>query len=97
MADTATEPLNVLLITSDQQRWDTLGVNNPAIQTPALDRLAREGIVYDRAYTCNPVCTPARVSVLTGHYPSRHGCYTIGTSLPEDYPTVPRAMTAAGL
>lgn len=88
--------MNVLLITSDQHRWDALGCNSNVLKTPALDRLAAEGIVYDRAYTCNPVCTPARVSILTGEYPSRHGCYTIGTSLPEDYPTLPQAMAEAG-
>ena len=90
------EPLNVLLITSDQQRWDALGRENPVLRTPALDRLADEGLLFERAFTCNPVCTPARVSILTGHYPSRHGCYTIGTGLPEDYPTIPAAVEAAG-
>ncbi len=89
-------PMNVLVITSDQQRWDALGVNSPVLKTPALDALAAEGIVCDRAYTPNPTCTPARVSLLTGHYPSRHGCYTIGTGLPEDYPTVPGALAEAG-
>jgi uncharacterized sulfatase len=90
------KPLNVLLITSDQHRWDCLGRYNQRIQTPALDRLAADGILFDRAYTCNPVCTPARISMITGEYPSRHGCYTIGTSLPTDYPTAPRHMTDAG-
>jgi len=88
--------MNVLLITSDQQRWDALGSENPVLKTPALDRLAREGILFQRAYTCNPVCTPARASILTGHYPSRHGAYTIGTCLPEDYRTVPQVMSEAG-
>ncbi|MBT3378440.1 MAG: sulfatase-like hydrolase/transferase [Lentisphaerae bacterium] len=87
---------NILLITSDQQRWDTLGVYNPAIHTPNLDRLAAGGVVYDRAYTTNPTCTPARCSILTGHYASRHGCYCIGTSLPDDYPTVPAELSRTG-
>ncbi len=92
----AQRPLNVLVITSDQQRWDALGVYNDRIRTPNLDTLARRGVVCDHAYTPNPVCTPARVSLLTGEYPSRHGCYTIGTSLPEDYPTVPARLAEAG-
>jgi arylsulfatase A-like enzyme len=87
---------NVLLITSDQHRWDVMGYNNPLLKTPNLDALARDGIIFDRAYTCNPVCTPARVSILTGHYPSKHGCYTIGTSLPEGYPTVASLFANAG-
>ena len=41
---------NILLITSDQQHWSTLGCLNPEIQTPNLDRLASEGTLYERAY-----------------------------------------------
>lgn len=91
-----TERLNILVITSDQQRWDAVGWENPVVQTPHLNGLAARGTIYDRAYTCNPVCTPARCSLLTGHLPSRHGCYTIGTSLPMDYPTVPGFLSRAG-
>ncbi|NQU44347.1 sulfatase-like hydrolase/transferase, partial [bacterium] len=79
---------NVLLITSDQQHWNTLGVNNPRIQTPSLDRLAREGVNFDRAYTINPVCSPTRATLITGLYPAWHHCWTIGVKLPEDVPTV---------
>ncbi len=79
---------NILLITSDQQHFDTLGVTNSRIQTPALDRLAAEGTRFDRAYTCNPVCSPARSSIITGLYPAWHHCWTIGVKLPEDVPTV---------
>lgn len=89
--------MNVLLITSDQQRWDTIGRLNPGICTPNLDRLADRGILFDRAYTVNPVCTPTRCSILTGEYPSRHGCFHVGTSLPESYsPTVAHRFTDAG-
>ncbi len=87
---------NVLLITSDQQRWDTIGILNDKIKTPNLDKLARDGILFNRGYTNNPVCTPSRISMLTGHYPSKHGCYTIGTSLDEDYPTVPEIVSKNG-
>lgn len=79
---------NILLITSDQQHYDTLGIDNSRIQTPALDRLAREGMVFDRAYCSNPVCSPSRASIITGLYPAWHGCWTIGVKLPEDVPTV---------
>ncbi|MBT3344986.1 MAG: sulfatase-like hydrolase/transferase [Gemmatimonadetes bacterium] len=89
--------MNILLITSDQQRWDALGRLNPAIRTPNLDRLAARGILFDRAYTVNPVCTPTRCSMLTGQYPSRHGCFHVGTSLPDGYgPTVADRFTDAG-
>jgi len=81
-------PLSILLITSDQQHFDTLGVTNPRIRTPNLDRLAREGTRFDRAYCCNPVCSPSRSSIITGLYPAWHHCWTIGVKLPEDVPTV---------
>lgn len=79
---------NILLITSDQQHWDTLGVSNPRIRTPALDRLATEGTRFTRAYCNNPLCTPSRSTIITGLYPSSHGAWTIGVKLPEDVPTV---------
>ena len=83
-----TDKPNILLITSDQQHFSTLGVTNPRIKTPALDRLCREGTRFTRAYCPNPVCTPSRSSLITGMYPSQHGAWTIGVKLPEDVPTV---------
>jgi arylsulfatase A-like enzyme len=80
--------LNVLLITSDQQHWTTLGQLNPKIQTPALDKLAEQGTTFTRAYCPNPTCTPTRGSLITGKYPSQHGAYSLGTKVPEDEPTV---------
>jgi uncharacterized sulfatase len=89
--------MNFLLITSDQQRWDAIGSVNSAIRTPNLDALAREGIRFEQAYTVNPVCTPSRCSMLTGQYPSRHGCWHVGTSLPADYtPSVAGEFSRAG-
>lgn len=87
---------NVLLITSDQQHYATLGVANPDIRTPHLDRLAREGARFTRAYCPNPTCTPTRASIITGMYPSAHGAWTLGTKLPEDTPTVGALLHAHG-
>src|SRR5689334_3736817 len=89
-------PLNILLITSDQQHHSTLGCINPRIQTPHLDRLAREGIRFDRAYCNNPLCSPSRSTIITGLYPSQHHCWTIGVKLPEDVPTVGSLLSRAG-
>ncbi|MFW6217659.1 MAG: sulfatase [Verrucomicrobiota bacterium] len=72
---------NILLITTDQQRWDHLGLAGLAgIETPNLDRLGREGRLFNRAYCPSPTCTPSRVSTLTGRYPSRHGSWSIGVN-----------------
>jgi len=90
------ERLSVLLITSDQQHWNTLGGNNPEIQTPALDKLARQGTTFTRAYCPNPTCTPTRGSLITGKYPSQHGAYSLGTKLPETEPTIGDLFNAAG-
>lgn len=89
-------PPNILLITSDQQHWNTLGVINPKISTPNLDRLCREGTRFQRAYCPNPTCTPTRASIITGLYPSQHGAWTIGTKLPEDVPTLGDALQQHG-
>jgi arylsulfatase A-like enzyme len=87
---------NILLITSDQQHWQTLGIHNSRIRTPALDRLAAEGSNFTRAYCPSPVCSPSRASIITGMYPAWHGCWTIGVKLPEDVPTVGEALRPAG-
>ncbi|NGP45550.1 sulfatase-like hydrolase/transferase [Bacillaceae bacterium SIJ1] len=79
---------NVLLITSDQQHWNTIGAFNEEISTPHLDRLVREGTTFTRAYCPNPTCTPTRASIITGAYPSQHGAYSLGTKLLEDRHTV---------
>lgn len=87
---------NILLITSDQQHWNTLGAINPQIHTPALDRLCTEGTRFTRAYCNNPVCSPSRSTLITGLYPSWHGCWTIGVKLAEDVPTVGEHLSAHG-
>src|SRR5690348_18484979 len=87
---------NILLITSDQQHWNTLGTINPEISTPNLDRLASEGTQFSRSYCPNPTCTPTRASIITGKYPSQHGAWSLGTKLFEDEHTVGEEFQSAG-
>lgn len=76
---------NILWICTDQQRWDTLGVNgNPFVQTPHLDQLADEGVLFERAYCNNPVCMPSRSSFLTGLYPTATGVPFNGYNYPDE-------------
>jgi arylsulfatase len=76
---------NLLYITSDQQRWDSLPCYGlDFIQTPNLDRLAREGMVFERCIVPGAVCVPCRASMLTGQYPSTTGVLTNGTWLRDD-------------
>jgi len=88
---------NILLLYTDQQRWDALGVNgNPDIQTPNLDRLAQEGVNLDHLFVQNPVCMPSRVSMLTGQYPSTLGIGRNGVPVPADTITLPRMLCNYG-
>lgn len=87
---------NILLITSDQHHFSGMGYNNPEVKTPNLDRLAAQGMIFDRAYCPNPTCTPSRSSIITGMYPSQHGAWALGTKLPEDVHVVGDDFTAAG-
>ncbi len=64
--------LNLLLITVDQQHFRLMScAGDPHVRTPNLDRLAGQGVRFDRAYSANPVCVPARYSLMTGHMPHR--------------------------
>lgn len=95
MPHPATGP-NIVLITTDQHHFQALGRWGGVLQTPALDALAADGTIFDRAYCPNPLCSPSRSSIITGQYPSRHGCWTIGTKLDEDRQTVGSLLGAAG-
>jgi arylsulfatase len=88
---------NILLILTDQQRWDTIAAaGNAQIKTPNLDRLAREGTRFDSAYTPAPVCVPARCALHYGQYPLTSGCFENNYSMPDDRPSVADALTSAG-
>ena len=65
---------NLLLVTSDQHRADTLGcAGHPCVRTPHLDQLAREGVRFDNAYADCPVCIPARTTLITGRRAHENG------------------------
>jgi arylsulfatase A-like enzyme len=79
----------ILFITTDQQRYDSLGCNgNRFCRTPNIDALAKNGLNYARAYNQNTVCMPARSTILTGQYVRTHGVFANGVPLPEDAPSV---------
>ncbi|HEY4942430.1 MAG TPA: sulfatase-like hydrolase/transferase [Rhizomicrobium sp.] len=83
----------ILFITTDQMRFDALGVNGQTIaRTPAIDALARAGINYTRCHAQNVVCMPARATMITGQYVTTHGVWMNGVPLPEDAPSVARLL-----
>ena len=66
---------HILILFTDQQRKDTIGAfGNEYIQTPNLDRLAEESVIFDNCITPSPVCVPARLCMFSGQYPNRTGC-----------------------
>src|ERR687898_1292077 len=88
---------NILFLCTDQQRYDALGCyENPRIQTPAIDGLAQDGVLFERCYVQNPVCAPSRASLLTGQYPRTHGLWGNGVALPAGQPTFSKALADAG-
>lgn len=82
--DTAQRP-NILLIVSDDQGYNDLGLLGNGIITPALDRLANEGTRLTQFYVSWPACTPSRGSILTGRYPQRNGIYDMIRNEAPDY------------
>src|SRR5699024_9431681 len=69
-----TDKPNIILITTDQQRYDTLSCNGAqVVRTPALDALASDGTNFERCYINNPVCVPSRACIQTGRLPHQHG------------------------
>ncbi len=88
---------NILWICTDQQRFDSLGCyGNEYVHTPNLDRLAENGVLFERCYAQNPVCTPSRSSFLTGRYPRTTRCRQNGQSIPESETLIPKVFSDAG-
>ncbi len=90
---------NVVVIVTDDQGWADVGYNNPAVHSPRLDALAREGLVLAQHYVM-PQCTPTRVALMTGRYPSRFGAHaqeaTNDPAFPRGTPTLGTLFQAAG-
>ncbi len=88
---------NVLVLYTDQQRWDALGAaGNPDIKTPNLDLLAATGTLFSHHFVQNPVCMPSRASFLSGCYPATLGITHMGVPLPEDVRLLPHYLRQYG-
>ncbi|MGH2795506.1 MAG: sulfatase family protein, partial [Actinomycetota bacterium] len=88
---------NILLITTDQQRYDSLGCNgNRVCRTPAIDSLAATGTRYERAHVQNVLCMPSRATIITGQYPGTHGVWNNGVCLPRETPSVAHVLKDVG-
>ena len=88
---------NILFITTDQQRFDSVGCNGGTVaRTPAVDRLAAQGVNFSSAYCNSTVCMPARSTILTGQYIRTHGVVANGVALPTDAPSVAAHLQERG-
>lgn len=80
---------NIIFYFSDQQRWDTIGAYGQELDiTPNLDRLAEEGVLFEEAFTAQPVCGPCRALFQTGKYPTEIGCFKNDIALPSNVKTI---------
>ena len=92
---------NILLITTDQQRYDTIAdKNHKFIKTPNLDKLIEDGKMYNNCYCALPACIPSRHSILTGQYSAIHNMdhnyFNNEEFVPYDVPSFPEFLTEAG-
>lgn len=88
---------NLLFVFADQMRGFDMGcAGNPAVRTPRMDRMAREGALVPGAFANCPVCTPSRAILLTGRYPLANRVLANDLPLPDDVPAFGDLAKAAG-
>ncbi|MEK6237191.1 MAG: sulfatase-like hydrolase/transferase, partial [Planctomycetales bacterium] len=91
---------NVILILSDDHRHDFMGFhpNSPKwLETPAMDKMAREGTWFSNAFVSTSLCSPSRASILTGKYMHRHRVVDNQRPVPEGTAFFPQALQKAGV
>ena len=88
---------NIIVFFSDQQRWDSVGCYGQKLPvTPNLDRMAADGTRFEFAFTCQPVCGPARSVMQTGKYATETGCFRNNIALPQSERTLAHMLSDAG-
>jgi arylsulfatase A-like enzyme len=88
---------NVLIIMTDQQRYDSLGCYGfDAIPTPNINKLAETGVLYENCYVNNPICTPSRAGFFTGKHLPGHGVYSLNDILPAEEILFPKVLQENG-
>ena len=91
------EKPNIVFIFPDQQRGDTIGcAGNPVVKTPNLDRLANDGVTFNRCNSNSPLCMPARASIMTGKHVSEHGIWGNNVEADPHGPSHVRNIRDAG-
>lgn len=94
----AARPRQVVLVLTDTTRWDMLGCyRQTGLSTPGLDALAAGGARFERAYTCQPVCTPARSAMFTGTWPHSNGAWANSLPLGANVRSVAEHLAREGI
>ena len=76
---------NILFMLTDDQRFDDMGcMGNKIIQTPNLDKLAGDGVIFNNAFVTTAICCSSRASILTGQHMRRHRIYDFATPLSSE-------------
>ena len=88
----------VILLMADTVRKDMLGCyGNKSMQTTNIDFLAEQGIRFENAYTCQPVCGPARSALFTGQFPHSNGMVTNSIAMGDNIKTLGQRLTDHGI
>lgn len=88
---------NIIVFFSDQQRWDTCGCYGQELDTtPNLDKMAQRGTLFRNAFTCQPVCGPARACIQTGKHALQTHCFRNGIALQKGEKTIADYFNEAG-
>ncbi len=88
---------NIILLMTDDQGWNELGCyGHPLIQTPNIDKMADNGLKFERFYAASPICTPTRVSVMTGRHANRMGAFTWNYSIRPEEITIAHLLNDKG-
>lgn len=98
LAQRSARPMNIIFILADDHRYDAMGFMNriPGLQTPGLDRMAREGMHVRNAFVSTALCSPSRASILTGQYAHTHTVVDNDAPLPAGLVFFPQLLKAGG-
>lgn len=97
ISNMAKERPNIIFFLIDDQRYDLLSMlDHPFIQTPHIDKLAKNSVYFDEAFVTTSLCSPSRASIVTGQYAHKHDVIDNDTDLNPDTPTYPQELNKAG-
>ena len=92
------KPMNIIFILADDHRYDAMGFMNKikGLQTPGMDRMAREGVHIKNAFVSTALCSPSRASILTGQYAHTHTVVDNEAALPSNLVFFPSYLKKSG-